>query len=153
MAEIGKLNSLFKQCVIYLNQVLLDQIKFYEDANSRRIHIDLQKHLDSGRLVVIKSPAIDKIQNIQVKLEPLEKIIHEGELEAITHISENRNFIFCTGDLPAIQAMAFLGLSKNGISLERLMGKFKNMEVQYTEEFFKKYIKFGKQQRIQFGDI
>ena len=154
LARIGKLESIFNRYRIYLTSIIYGEIKFYRDLNTgEKKSINLNKFRRNKKLIIIEPLEFIRVQKIREIVSPAGVLIDDGELESIAYIIENHGYLLCSGDEKAIIVLAFLGLSKNGISLEKLMGKFKNMEVQYTEEFFKKHIQFGKQQRIQFGDV
>ncbi|MCK4667073.1 hypothetical protein KAU33_10000 [Candidatus Dependentiae bacterium] len=152
LAEIGKINALFKSHIIHLSPVVYEEIKFIEENESEfRISINLQEFIDSERLKILDSPNYDMVLNTKREILKSRRNLDDGELEAISFLLENRNFIFCTGDKAAIIILAFLGLAEQGISLERLMGKFKNMQNEYTEKYFRKYIIEGRTLKIQFN--
>ncbi len=60
--------------------------------------------------------------------------------------------LFCSSDGPAIQALAMIGHSDLGISLEMLLQKTglqKGLDFQFCNEFFKKHITKGSENYIQ----
>lgn len=62
----------------------------------------------------------------------------------------------CSSDGPAIQALAMIGHSNAGISMETLLKKTglqKGLEHQFCDEFFKKHIKKGSENYIQGAGI
>ena len=59
--------------------------------------------------------------------------------------------MFCTSDAPAIKALAMMGRSDAGISMESILKKAglqKRLSKQFTDNFFKVLIKEGQQNRI-----
>ena len=79
--------------------------------------------------------------------------LHDGEKEALTLLNSNKveGAQFCTSDGNAIQALAMIGMSENGICFESLLesiGITKDLPRQYQSEFFKKHIRTGQENRI-----
>ena len=76
-----------------------------------------------------------------------------GEIESLC-IIENGNAgdsFFCTSDAPAIKALAMIGHSNVGISMELILKKVglqKRLSKQFTDGFFKALIKEGQQTLI-----
>ncbi len=79
--------------------------------------------------------------------------LHPGETEALALLKANRagEACFCTGDGCAIQALAMIGMSERGISMEKLLasiGLRKSLKRQLTENFFKQHRTTGQEKRI-----
>lgn len=79
--------------------------------------------------------------------------LHTGELEAIALLAAGRlpEHRFCTGDGAAIEALGILGLSEQGISLEELLsthGLGRRLRRQYSQAFFRDWLRTGQQNRI-----
>lgn len=79
--------------------------------------------------------------------------LHEGELEALALIHENLvgEALYSSGDANAIRALAMLGHSDRGISMERLLkttGLQKTVAPQFGDSLFRRCIGEGKQSRI-----
>ena len=153
LAELNKLDSLFNQHEIYLSPVVFDEIKYIVDQETgERQDINLKnKYEDKVHIIVAQN--ISEFQDMINKARMLGKELHNGELDSIIFVQKHKEYIFCSGDAGAIQFLAFLGLSEQGISLENLIGNIKGMQRNFTENSFKKNIKIGKQLRIQYGDI
>ncbi|MEA1948937.1 MAG: hypothetical protein U9N83_16740 [Thermodesulfobacteriota bacterium] len=80
--------------------------------------------------------------------------IDDGEIESLSLIKSGKlqNTLFCSSDGPAIQALAMIGHSNAGISMETLLKKTglqKALEYQFGDEFFKKHIAKGSKNYIQ----
>jgi hypothetical protein len=80
--------------------------------------------------------------------------LDEGEIESLSLIKSGKvkDTLFCSSDGPAIQALAMIGHSDAGISMETLLketGLQKNLECQFGDAFFKKHIKKGSENLIQ----
>ena len=70
----------------------------------------------------------------------------EAESLALIMFGKFKDGFFCTGDIPAIQALAMIGHSEMGISLEALLksiGLQQKLRTQFTEKFFKDQINTG----------
>lgn len=64
--------------------------------------------------------------------------------------------LFCSSDAAAIQALAMLGYSELGISLEEVLQKVglqKQLPVQFTKAFFRRNLTIGQQRRITGQDL
>jgi hypothetical protein len=63
-----------------------------------------------------------------------------------------KDTLFCSSDGPAIQALAVIGHSGVGISIEMLLketGLQKSLECQFSDAFFQKHLKKGAENLIQ----
>lgn len=80
--------------------------------------------------------------------------LDEGEIESLALIKSNKlqDTLFCSSDGPAIQALAMIGHSNAGISMETLLKKTglqKGLEHQFCDEFLKKHITKGSENYIR----
>lgn len=80
--------------------------------------------------------------------------LDDGEIESLALIKSGKlkDTLFCSSDGPAIQALAMIGHSNAGISMETLLKKTglqKGLEYQFGDEFFKKHITKGSENFIQ----
>ncbi|MCD6579111.1 type II toxin-antitoxin system VapC family toxin [bacterium] len=154
LAELNKLDSLFKQFEIYFSPIVFKEIQYIvvDQKTGERERINL-KNRYGNRVKIIETQGISEFIKMKKKALMLGKEFHEGEYEAIIFIQKHEDYRFCTGDAGAIQFLAFLGLSEQGISLEKLIGNIKGMQKNFTEKSFRGNIKHGKQLRIQYGNI
>lgn len=148
LVKIRKLDSLFKICKIYLTGQIYNEIKFYTDSetNQKKV-INLDKYIDNKQLMIKEVLVKDMLES-----ENRSKIdyfnsnhyeVHNGELEGIYFVLKNTKYKFCTGDAGAYRLMGYLGIKKNAISLEEILGKLRNMEQQYKSKFMKECLKQG----------
>jgi hypothetical protein len=80
--------------------------------------------------------------------------VHSGEKEALAFVfcHQSEDYYFCTGDAAALQALAVVGMKDKGISLEKLLndiGLPKTLKHQFTENYFKTWIKKGSVRFVQ----
>jgi hypothetical protein len=80
--------------------------------------------------------------------------LDDGEIESLALIKSEKikDTLFCSSDGPAIQALAMIGHSDAGISMEMLLketGLQKNIECQFSDAFFQKHLKKGTENLIQ----
>jgi len=78
----------------------------------------------------------------------------DGEIESLSLIKSGKlkDTYFCSSDGPAIQALAMIGHSNAGISMEALLketGLQKGLEHQFGDTFFKKHITKGSENYTQ----
>lgn len=80
--------------------------------------------------------------------------LHPGESEALAllFVQKAGDYRFCTGDRAAIRALALLGLSEQGISLEEALeavGATKPLARQFTEVYFREALREGQEHRLR----
>lgn len=80
--------------------------------------------------------------------------IDEGEAEALALLMAGKlpEHRFCTGDAPAIKALAMLDLAEQGISLESVLkavGLGRRLQTQFTDSFFQSCVRQGHEMRIR----
>ncbi len=78
--------------------------------------------------------------------------LHDGETEALA-LLHGGQFApeFCSGDKMAIQALAMMGRSEDGISLESVLrrtGLNRSIGHEFTKKYFDRHLKIGQQKRI-----
>lgn len=157
LAGLKKLKSLFSVCTIYMTETIYSECKFYIDneTGDKKL-IDLQKYKESKKLIV-KGIDVEDMLNADihntVELFKKRYDIHRGEEEAIYYIHDNPEYKFCAGDAAAYKLLGYLNMQENAISLEQVIGRLSNMEIQYTEEFMKNNIQLGLTMMIENGEF
>ncbi len=76
----------------------------------------------------------------------------ESEALALLFVQKAADYRFCTGDRAAIHALALLGLSEQGISLEEALeavGATKPLTRQFTKEYFREALREGQEHRLR----
>ncbi len=76
----------------------------------------------------------------------------ETEALALLFVQKAGDCLFCTGDRAAIHALALLGLSEQGASLERTLeavGATKPLARQFTEVYFQEALREGQEHRLR----
>lgn len=143
-----------KISVLVPSIVAHDEALFFEKEKEK-----VRKAIDLKRL--IRMTKIKEVSATSAEMEFLHSIfdrvfvqeLHEGELEALALIKANKvgEALFCTGDAVPIRALAMIGHSEVGISMETLLKKTglqKTLDKQFTEQFFRENLLMGKQNRI-----
>lgn len=135
--------------------VLREEAFYYDDEQGIRHEIDIIK--DAGTAFQeISATAVGMRDFIERFDSDVQEELHNGELEALTILQGDRDILFCTSDKMAIKAIAIMGSSSQGISLEELLtacGISKKLGYKHTKEYFRKYISEGSLIRIQSGKI
>lgn len=151
-ADNGKLDALFKNKKIKIPQIIYDQIIHYTvPVTHEKRTILLNKYLDQGSLEIVDNPVteeIGKIRNSYKKCPQLAEI-HDGESECIALLLENKEFMFCTGDIDTMKVIGFWGLSEQAISLEELVGKIRNLRYDFSKDCMKKHLEKGSVLKVQ----
>jgi hypothetical protein len=112
----------------------------------------LSQSVSSGKIAEMAATGTElrRLQNI-LDYATLQGL-HPGEREALAIINSDRTEgTFCTADGAAIRALALLGHRESGISLEALLSKVglqKPLDQHFREDFFKKHLDRGAQDRI-----
>jgi len=115
--------------------------------------INLERLISEGKIAEIQATAEQIYSMIGYFDRNFIEGLHEGETEALALVKANSvgEALYCTGDAIAIQALAMLGHSETGISLESLLKQFglqKQLDKQFTAKFFRTNIEFGRENRI-----
>ena len=107
-----------------------------------------------GRLEIVEATAQDLVSTIFKFDRLFTEILDKGEREALALIDNGHaeGAHFCTTDGPAIIALAMLGYSEQGISLERVLKEFGlqqgRMMRHWTEQFFQEKVRKGQENLI-----
>ncbi len=115
--------------------------------------INLEKLISKGKIKEFAASA-DEVAAFLNKFDSVYvQGLHAGENEALALIMHGKinDTLYCSADATAIQALAMIGHSDLGISMEIMMKKSgitKRLKVHYSEEFFKRNINIGKQNLI-----
>jgi hypothetical protein len=116
--------------------------------------INLPRLVSEGRILEL-SATVEDIQQVRGFFKPgTNASLHDGEIEALALLASGRagGRRFCTADQAAIQALAMLGLSANGVSLEAILGLTglqRSLPHQYSEASFQRHIGLGQTRHIQ----
>ena len=136
------------------SSVVQDEAFYFDKKKSgKRLAIDLNKFIDSGRILEVAATAIE-LQNLRKIFDDLTlEGLDPGELEALALLNSGRlkGAIFCTADKAAIRALALMGHFESGISMEELLricGLQKPLDLQYKRKFFEEQLAIGNQNRI-----
>jgi len=141
------------QCRIATTEYIVQNEALFFRSNFGNIEIDVHEYIDNGSVITLSASAND-LAVIYDKFEAafLEPV-DSGELEALSLILSNKisGALFCTADGPAIEALAMIGKSAAGISLEKVFEKTGfskssgRLRHEYQEMFFQKHLGIGKQ--------
>jgi len=131
-----------------------DEALFYSEEEGRiPQQINLPKLIQKGEICELMASDIE-MGDLYSKFDRVfVEGLHDGEAEAIALIYAQKaeGYKFCTGDKVAIQSLAMIGYSSEGISMEKLLsnvGLQKNLSHQFTESYFKKWLGIGKKRLI-----
>jgi hypothetical protein len=133
--------------------VIIDEAKYFRSSKRGSRSIRLREQITKGEVRQLTATATEYAQLYEIFDSMFLQTLDPGETEALTLLQANTipGTFFCTSDAPAIKALAMLGLSERGISMEMLMSKVglkKTLETQFTEDFFKANVRHGQIARI-----
>lgn len=133
--------------------VVTDEAKYFRSTRGRSESIRLGEEVARGEVYQITATAEEYAELYSIFDSVLLQSLDPGEAEALALLLANKTpgAFFCTSDAPAIRALAMLGLSGRGISMEVLMsniGLTKRLEPHFTEGFFRTNARQGQIARI-----
>lgn len=131
-----------------------DEVFFYSEKK-RGIpkEINLPDLAANGKITELAA-TVEELKSLSDLFDPVFlEGLHEGESEALALLlsGKSEEAYFCSSDAKAIQALAMIGLSEQGISFEKLIkasGLSRPLPDHYSENFFKRNIKRGQENRI-----
>ena len=147
-------NLVGKVEILVPSTVVRDEAFYFNSKEKeKRLAIQISKSIQDGEIMEVTAAAEE--------LRSLEGIfdyatlhgLDPGELEALALLKSRQivGTLLCTADGAAIRALALMGHSELGISLERLLqevGLQKPLDRQYKEDFFRYHLTRGQQDRI-----
>jgi len=133
--------------------VVINEAKYFHSSKRGSKSIRLGEQITRGEVHQLTATVEEYAELYKIFDSVFLQTLDSGETEALALLQANRTpeAFFCTSDAPAIKALAMLGLSLQGISMEMLMNKIgvaKRLETQFTEDFFKTNIRHGQIARI-----
>lgn len=133
--------------------VVIDEVKYFHSSKRGIKSIRLGEQISRSEVLQLTATAEEFGELYKIFDSVFVQTLDAGESEALALLYANKapEAYFCTGDAPAIKALAMLGLSHQGISMESLINKHdlvKRLGIQFTEDFFKRQIKNGQIARI-----
>jgi hypothetical protein len=133
--------------------VIIDEARYFKSTKRGSKSIRLGEQIAKGEVQQLTATIEEYGELYKIFASWFLQALDPGETEALALLRANRTpgAFFCTSDAPAIKALAMLGLSQRGISMEMLMSKVglaKRLETQFTEDFFTRNIRHGQTARI-----
>ncbi len=153
--KLGVWDALMERVEIVVPSIVaFDEALFYsKELGEVPKSILLKKLIDLGKIKHVSATVAQMGSVRSVFDRVFVQGIHDGELEALAILKSNTisDPLFCTGDALAIQALAMIGHSESGVSMEILLkntGLKKLLDKQFSERFFKNNLATGKQNLI-----
>ncbi|HLY30727.1 MAG TPA: hypothetical protein VKQ36_06840 [Ktedonobacterales bacterium] len=152
----GVWEQIVSRVTLVMPSIVVGEATHYTDPESGvRMEIHLDDHIANGSLIEVAATP-DQLTSLRARFDRLFlERMDAGEAEALALLlaGELPDHRFCTGDGPAIKALALLDMADTGLSFEALLrdvglqrGK---IPLQYTEKFFQDFLARGAQDRIQ----
>jgi len=144
--------QLTKRHEIHLSQTVLDESQFYDDDAGRH-YIDLN-HLIDDSLITICHASIDEVKAFRDLFEQdYFSRLDAGEAESLTILlKEEAEYLICSADAIVFKVLGNLRKPDLSISLEKVLseaGLGRELEWPFTEDFRRKWLAAGSQDRIQ----
>ena len=153
--EIGIWSELISKVEIAVPSIVAHTEALFHSKVLGKIpeEINLPKLILEGKIVELSASDIE-MSDLYNKFDRvfLEEL-HGGEAEALALIYAGKflEYKFCTTDKVAIQGLAMIGYSSNGISMEKLLssvGLQKTLSHEFTDLYFQQWLKIGSQRFI-----
>lgn len=131
-----------------------DEVLFFsKQENKIPTPINLRSLIEEGKINELSATQEEMTSFMEIFDSVFSQGLDPGELESLSLIETGKagDSMFCTSDAPAIKALAMMGRSDAGISMESILKKAglqKRLSKQFTDNFFKALIKEGQQNRI-----
>lgn len=153
--ELGIWEDLIDRVDVYIPSSVAHDEALFTQQGDKIEALDLQNLADKGKVEIVEATAQDLVSMISKFDRLFAERLDKGELEALALIETGKaeEAFFCTTDGPAIIALAMLGHSEQGISLERILRDFglqqSRLMRHWTEQFFQEKIREGKLNLVQ----
>ncbi|GAH54792.1 unnamed protein product [marine sediment metagenome] len=140
--------------LIIPSTVIHDEALFFSPmGGGPPVDISLKAALQGGQVIELSATYEELVSLYNIFDRVFIEALHPGETEALALMKANKveGTFFCTGDGHAIQALAMIGMSTYGISLEALLisiGLKRKLKIQFNETYFKHNLRSGQQNRI-----
>lgn len=146
------------QCkVVTTDYIQQNEAKYFKSNRGNfTVAIDLSSYIQNGQISTLSANASDLVPIYETFNTLFLDTLDQGEIEAIALIiaGKNQNAILCSGDGPAIQAMAMIGKSAAVISLQKVLEKtgftrsVRSLQHNFLEDNFEKHKSQGSQKLI-----
>lgn len=154
--KVGVWERLIDRVEIVVSSIVAHKESLFYSEKERRIPepINLNRLIQDGKIKEISATSEEMANFLNYFDRVFVFGLDEGEIESLALIKSGKlqETLFCSSDGPAIQALAMIGHSNAGISMETLLkitGLQKDLEYQFGDEFFKKQITKGSENYIQ----
>jgi len=156
--EICIWDQFANQCQIVTTAFIQqNEAKYFKSRlGTNKIQIDLTKYIQDKLVSLLTADHLDLVAVYSTFDSQFLERLDPGEIEAIALIIANKNIgsLFCTADGPAIQALAMLGKSSAGISLQKALektgftGSVSKLRHDYRENYYRKHKDIGSENLI-----
>jgi hypothetical protein len=154
--KVGVWEKLIERVEIVVSSIVAHKESLFYSKVERKVpeSINLKQLIQNGKIKEIPSSP----EEIADFLNYFDRVfvfgLDDGEIESLALIKSGKvkDTLFCSSDGPAIQALAMIGHSDAGVSMEMLLketGLQKDLEYQFGDVFFKKHLKKGSENLIQ----
>lgn len=148
---LGIWDSLVTQCRMFTTQYIEKNEARYFKSKQRIKSISLKEQIKNGAITILAATHEDTDRLYKTFESQFINSLDPGEIEALALVRAGKvnHARFCTGDGPAITALAMLGRSDLGISFERLLERIglrslkSKLSFWYTQGYFKRHIEKG----------
>jgi hypothetical protein len=148
--ELDIWDKLTEKVEIIVSSIVARKESLFYSRSEDRVPeaINLKELIKAGKIKELSATR----KEISAFLKKFDRVfvsgLHDGEIESLSLILHRdlENTFFCSSDAIAIQALAMIGHSNNGASMETLLKKTglqKRLRIHFKDKYFKEQIKKG----------
>lgn len=153
--KLGIWQQLTKRLQLVVPSIVIhdEALFFSQTSRGPRENIRLQTLVEEGKIIELSATYAELVSIYTIFDRVFIETLHPGETEALALLKAKKvgAASFCTGDGHAIQALAMIGMSECGISMETLLvsiGLKRKLQRQFTEASFRLNRREGREKRI-----
>ncbi len=153
--KLGIWENLIEKVEIAVSSIVAHEESLFYSIQENKIpeSINLKSLIDEGKIKEL-SATREKMANFLYQFDSVfVQGLHDGEVESLSLIMSGKaaDLLFCSSDAVALKALAMIGHSDAGISMESLLRKTglqRSLSKQFTDNFYKAQIDMGNQNFI-----
>ena len=149
--ELSLWDAFIARCDVTICRTVADEAK-WASQDYGDLQIDLEAEEAKGHIHIV-DVEVSTVKAFYEKFDPSYQIIlHDGEKETLAFLyTSTEKWLVCAGDKAVFKTLGVMGLSEQGISLEKILadiGLGRQMDWPYTEKFRLQYTRQGQTDSI-----
>ena len=146
--RLGQWSRLCKLVLVIVPRIITEQeVRYYvpSDYEPQAVYIQLGVQAAQG-LFTVEEATVTEVASVRADLDSITaQGLHPGETEALAVLRRSPEYVFCTGDELAAEALTYLEIPNQGVSLEGLLRcmslSVKGLRGHFTEECYRSWVR------------